>query len=303
MRQFALIFTCSPYRTSITAQSIAELTHLPSGINHTSTRVLAPGIALEYIISGDEMDAAALLQHTRSDVADHPIDVNLIKPGSDRRKSLLIADMDSTIIKQECIDELADYAGLGIQVAAITNRAMLGEIAFEDALRERVSLIKGLSREALKRVLKTRISLQHGAKTLIKTMRADGAYTALVSGGFTFFANAIQADVGFDEAHANVLSFDNADCLDGRVSAPILGQEAKGLTLKRLIESRGLSRKATLAVGDGANDLAMIRHAGLGVAFRAKPIVAREADAVLSHSDLTALLYLQGYTHTEIVHV
>jgi phosphoserine phosphatase len=213
---------------------------------------------------------------------------------ADRRKKLLVTDMDSTIIGQECIDELADFAGLKQQVAAITERAMRGEIEFEPALRERVALLAGLPASTIDQVIAERITLNPGAKTLVWTMRANGAHTILVSGGFTAFADKVAAMAGFDESRANELPMSGGK-LTGAVAEPILGRSAKLATLEDGIIRFGLRVEETLAVGDGANDLAMIRRAGLGVAYHAKPKVAEAAAARIDHADLTALLYAQGY--------
>lgn len=228
-----------------------------------------------------------------------PIDVCVV-PAAGRRKALLIADMDSTIIQQECIDEMADMLGLKPRIAAITERAMRGELPFEAALRERLGLLAGLEVSALQRVFDERVTLMPGAQTLIATMRAGGAFTALVSGGFSFFTSRVAAAVGFDVNRANELEIVEGR-LTGGVVGPILGREAKLDALIHYRDARGLAADATLAVGDGANDLAMIGAAGLGVAYRAKPVVAAEADAGITHGDLTALLYLQGYRKTEFV--
>jgi phosphoserine phosphatase len=226
-----------------------------------------------------------------------PVDV-VAQPIAGRRKKLIIADMDSTMIGQECIDELADMVGLKPHVAAITERAMRGEIAFEPALRERVALLKGLELSVVEKVLAERITLMPGGPTLIRTMKANGAYAALVSGGFTLFTGPVAARIGFDENRANILN--HADgVLTGTVEEPILGQEAKLSALMELARRFSLSKIETLAVGDGANDLAMIRAAGLGVAYHAKPKVAAEAAARIDHNDLTALLYAQGYRRSE----
>jgi len=218
-----------------------------------------------------------------------------------RRKRLLVADMDSTVIQQEGIDELADALGLKARVADITERAMRGELDFEPALRERVALLKGLERGVIDAIAKSRITLTPGAATLVATMRRHGAYTALVSGGFTLVSASVAARAGFDEHRANILEFGPDDRLAGSVREPILGREAKLAALIELRGTLGLGPGDTMAVGDGANDLAMIAEAGLGVAFRAKPAVAAAARARIDHGDLTALLYLQGYRRTEFV--
>ncbi len=230
-------------------------------------------------------------------ISGRPVDV-VVQKAAERRKRLLVADMDSTMIGQECIDELADMAGLKPYVAAITERAMRGEIAFEPALRERVALLKGLPLSVIDEVLASRIRLTAGGQELVRTMRAHGGYAALVSGGFTLFTGPVAALIGFDENRANEL--EHADgVLSGTVTEPILGQEAKLSALMDLARRLKLERHETLAIGDGANDLSMIRAAGLGVAFRAKPKVAAEADARINHTDLTALLFAQGYRRAE----
>jgi phosphoserine phosphatase len=208
--------------------------------------------------------------------------------------------MDSTVIGQECIDELADFAGLKAAVAGITARAMRGEIEFEPALRERVKLLAGLPVSTIERVLAERITLNPGARALVWTMRAHGAHTILVSGGFTAFADQIARNVGFNETRANELLVDNGK-LAGRVKEPILGRSAKLATLEDAIVRMGITADDSMAVGDGANDLAMIRRAGLGVAYHAKKAVAEAAAARIDHTDLTALLYAQGYKRRQFV--
>jgi phosphoserine phosphatase len=222
----------------------------------------------------------------------------VVQPYIDRRKKLLLADMDSTMIGQECIDELADFAGLKAHVAAITERAMRGEIEFEPALRERVALLKDLPVTVVDDVLKSRITLTPGAIALVRTMRAHGAYTCLVSGGFTLFTKVVAEMIGFQENRANELLVENGK-LTGKVIEPILGRETKLATLFDLRESFDLDNLDTLVVGDGANDLGMIEKAGLGVAYHAKPAVAAAAGARIDHGDLTALLYAQGYRRDE----
>lgn len=224
----------------------------------------------------------------------------VIQPAEHRRKRLLIADMDSTIITCECVDELADAAGLKPRIAAITERAMRGEIAFEPALKERVALLEGLPVAALEDVYRERVRLTPGAKTLVATMNAHGARTALVSGGFTFFTSRVALLAGFAFNQGNVLGIENGR-LTGRVAEPILGRDAKRETLLKEARAHGIPLAETLAVGDGANDLDMIREAGLGVAFHAKPKVNEAAPAAILHADLTALLFVQGYRRSEFV--
>jgi phosphoserine phosphatase len=222
----------------------------------------------------------------------------VLQPAADRRKKLFLADMDSTMIGQECIDELADYVGLKEHVAAITDRAMRGDIAFEPALRERVALLRGLPAKVIDDVIDQRIKLTSGARTLIATMRANGTLTCLVSGGFTLFTSRIATMIGFDESRANTLVLDG-DKLVGSVAEPIFGRLAKRATLVSLRTRLGIEKHETLVAGDGANDLDMILEAGLGVAYHAKPKVAAAAPARIDHSDLTALLYVQGYRQSE----
>jgi phosphoserine phosphatase len=217
-----------------------------------------------------------------------------VQPAEGRRKRLLIADMDSTIIGCECLDELADFAGLKHEIAAITARAMAGEIAFEGALRERVAKLKGLDMDALRRTYEERVRLTPGARTLVRTMSAHGARCVLVSGGFDYFTGKVAKAAGFADHRANRL-LDDGSRLTGLVAEPILGRAAKLAALREEADALGVDLAATLAVGDGANDLAMIEAAGLGVAYRAKPVVAALADAAVDHADLTALLYFQGY--------
>lgn len=268
-------------------------TYLPD--NEAAVR-LAKGRAVEIGFDGDPAKALAA---ARAANAGRPFDINVV-PAANRRKKLLIADMDSTIIACECLDELADIAGLKAKISAITERAMKGEIEFAGALRQRVGLLKGLPLEALECVWRERVRLNPGARELVATMKANGARTLLVSGGFTFFTARVAEAVGFDEHQSNVL-IDDGKALTGEVREPILGREAKLQALERALRQYGLEADDALAVGDGANDLSMIRRAGLGVAYHAKPVVAAAAGASIVHSDLTALLYLQGYRDDEIV--
>jgi phosphoserine phosphatase len=224
----------------------------------------------------------------------------LVQPSEGRRKKMLLADMDSTMIRQECIDELADAAGVGDRVKEITARAMNRELDFEAALRERVGLLKGLPVSVIDTVLTERIKLMPGGPALLATMKAKGAYTALVSGGFTAFTQAIAARLGFDEHRANTLPVENG-VLTGVPGEPILGQQAKVDALVDITARLGLAETDVLAVGDGANDLGMLGRAGTGVALHAKPAVAAQCDLRINHGDLTALLYLQGYSAEDFV--
>lgn len=243
------------------------------------------------------------LAATRDEVARRlnrmPLDY-CIQPIAGRAKSLLVADMDSTIINVECLDELADYAGKKAEIAAITERAMRGELEFEVALRERVGMLKGLSVEALQKAYEERVRLNPGARTLVRTMATHGARCLLVSGGFTFFTERVAEAAGFHEHRANTL-LTSGGVLTGEVAEPILGREAKLAALQGAAQECGFHPSSTLAIGDGANDLAMIKAAGLGVAYHAKPIVAAEAHARIDHTDLTSLLYFQGYRPEEFV--
>jgi phosphoserine phosphatase len=275
--------------TSLTPAIIARVRDAVGG---SEPVMLSPGEAADIPVA-----AAPDMDTVRAALDGAPIDAT-VTAAEGRRKSLLIADMDSTIVTGETLDELADFAGLKECISAITARAMNGELDFKAALRERVAMLRGLPLEALGKTWQ-RVRLTEGALELIATMRAHGAYTALVSGGFTFFTGRVAALVGFDMHRSNVLLDDGAT-LTGRVAEPILDRDSKLETLTRLATERGLPMSATLAVGDGANDLDMIRAAGLGVAFRAKPIVAVEARARVDHANLRALLFAQGYRREEI---
>jgi phosphoserine phosphatase len=273
---------------------------------------LDPGIAADIAFLADETEGCTpgddieraflcdLSQDLRDIRGSALVDV-VVQRHDDRRKKLLVADMDSTMIGQECIDELADYAGFKSRVAAITERAMRGEIEFTPALRERVALLKGLPVAVIDTVIAERIRLTPGGPALVATMRASGAYTCVVSGGFTAFTSRIAAMIGFNAEHANTLLTDAEGKLTGTVADPVLGREAKLDTLVALRERLRLERSDTLAVGDGANDVPMVREAGLGVAFHGKPALREVAGACIDHGDLTALLYAQGYRREEFV--
>ena len=260
---------------------------------------LCDEIAAEIPFGDGQEDIGATARRLREARGDLPIDI-VVQPVQARRKKLFLADMDSTMIGQECIDELADFAGLKAIVAAITERAMRGEIAFEPALRERVALLKGLPVEVVDRVIKERITLTPGGPELVATMRAHGAYTCLISGGFTLFTGAIAEQLGFQESRGNTLIVRDGQ-LTGEVKEPIVGREAKLATLVELRDAFDLDNVDTLVAGDGANDLGMIQQAGLGVAYHAKPAVASAAAARIDHGDLTALLYAQGFRREEFV--
>jgi phosphoserine phosphatase len=225
----------------------------------------------------------------------------VVQPSNGRKKDLLISDMDSTIIKQECIDEIAACLGIKDKIADITERAMNGELDFKDALRERVSLLKGVSKNDLEKVFENQIELMEGAKELLATMNNNGARTVLVSGGFTFFTQKIKQLISFEYEEANILEFDEQDKLTGKVKEPILDSEAKLNCLKFHCDELGISSYKTIAVGDGANDLAMLKYAGLGVAYCAKPKVRAEANHHINIADLRHLLYIQGYREDQII--
>jgi len=259
--------------------------------------ILSPGHAFDLPVATQEREP--LLAAARSFAEGLKLDINVVAT-THRKKKLLIADMDSTIINVECLDELADMAGLKPQIAAITERAMRGELEFEAALRERVGMLKGLHLDALERTYTERVQLNPGAKHLLATMRAHGAHTMLVSGGFGFFTRRVAEAAGFHVERGNTL-LDDGIALTGEVGTPILGRQAKLEALEEAAANLKLDFAETLAAGDGANDLAMIQRAGMGVAYHAKPVVAAAAGAAIDHNDLTALLYLQGYTDSEII--
>jgi phosphoserine phosphatase len=258
-------------------------------------RWLEPGVAAEFAVGAvpqNRWDVWAGLQAIGIDL--------VVQAAQGRRKQVLLADMDSTMIRQECIDELADEAGVGAQVAGITARAMNGEIAFEGALRERVALLAGLPEAVIARVIRDRITLMPGGPALVATMKANGGHAMLVSGGFTAFTAAIAGALGFDENRANTLEIADGR-LTGTVAEPILGRVAKVAALDDICARLGITADAVIAVGDGANDLGMLGRAGTGVALHAKPSVAAECDIRINHGDLTALLFIQGYAREEFV--
>lgn len=280
----------TPARLAAIAAELARL--IPS---IPAPRILAPNEAAE-VLCPTAPDPAHLAHHLASHLADAPIDIALT-PATNRRKRLLIADMDSTIVTGETLDELAAHAGVGNQVAEITRRSMAGELDFAAALRARVALLENLPLHALEHTW-AGVRLTPGARTLVQTMRAHGAHTALVSGGFTWFTARVAALCGFHTHQANIL-LDNGTTLLGQVAEPILDRDAKLTIMQRLAATHRLTQADCLAVGDGANDLAMIEAAGLGVAYRAKPILVAKADVALRHTDLRALLYLQGIAAAE----
>jgi len=254
---------------------------------------LAPDVAAEFpleTLPANFWDIWAEMQAQGTDL--------VAQPAAGRQKRMLIADMDSTMIGQECIDELAAEAGIGPRVAEITARAMNGELDFEGALRERVGLLAGLDAEVIDKVLATRITYTPGGRALVATMKANGGHCVLVSGGFTNFAAKVAADLGFDAHQANTLLIEGGK-LTGKVAEPILGREAKVEALTRVAAAQGIALDQVMAVGDGANDLGMLGLAGAGVALHAKPSVAAQCDIRINHGDLTALLYIQGYARTD----
>jgi phosphoserine phosphatase len=287
---------CNPASPSLDSTLVEAVRAILPGAG--PTQWLFDGVAADIPFANPE-DRSAVVKRLREALGDLPVDV-VVQPEIGRRKRLFLADMDSTIIGQECIDELADLVGVKAHVAAITERAMRGEIEFAPALRERVALLKGLPTSVVEDVLQKRITLTSGARELVQTMRAHGAYTCLVSGGFTVFTGPVAAMIGFQENRANTLLAENGK-FTGKVAEPILGREAKFDTLIELTESFELDDIDTLVAGDGANDIPMIQAAGLGVAYHAKPAVAAAATARIDHGDLTALLYAQGFKRSEFV--
>jgi len=297
-----LVLTAAPGSGAVTEEvARAALAALPGRDTHPQW--LNPGEAWEAgFEAGAEHDPALLRAAVEGVIGALPIDVNFVAGDGARRKRLLCADMESTVITQELIDEMAKLVGCHDEISAITARSMRGEVHFDDSLRERVALFAGLEAHRLEAIL-AHVTFMPGARALVATMRANGAWTALVSGGFTIFAERIAAEIGFHAVVANVLEIENGQLM-GRVREPIVGPDGKADALRRLAAEGGLKAAETLAVGDGANDVAMLDAAGLGVAFRAKPVLegrARASDngAVVRYGDLSALLYLQGYRREE----
>lgn len=279
------------------AQERAELILPLVSAQARSCRLLGPTALDLEIVSAVTLSVAEVIRALREELerALQGLAIDFaVQLSASRRKRLFLADMDSTIIGCECLDELADFAGVKTQVSAITERAMRGEIPFEAALARRVAMLKGLPLSALQRCYDERVRLNPGARTLVRTLRADGMRCVLVSGGFDFFTERVAAAAGFHRQYANHL-MEGDDRLTGQVQAPILGREAKLQTLRDEAQRLEINLAAACAIGDGANDLAMIEAAGLGVAYRAKPVVADQADAWIAHGDLTTLLYFQGY--------
>ncbi len=296
LSQHALVFVAPPDDKPAYREALLMLGRVALARKLPPPDVLSGWESAEWIYSSADGD---LRQEAAAAVAELPIDWALV-PVAGRKKRLLVADMDSTIINVECLDELADFAGIKPEIATITERAMRGELAFEPALIERVAKLRGLPLGDLQRCYDERVRLNPGARALVQTMRANGAKCVLVSGGFSFFTSRVAAAAGFNTERANVL-LDDGKTLTGDVQRPILGREAKMETLEREASALSISVGETLAIGDGANDLDMIKTAGFGIAYRAKPIVAAEAHARIEHTSLETALFFQGYRRGEFV--
>lgn len=294
MTAHALVFVASPEDKPAYREALLMLGRVALNRKLPPPDVLSGWESAQWIYESVDGD---LRQEAAAAVAELPVDWALV-PVEGRRKKLLVADMDSTIINVECLDELADFAGIKAEIAAITERAMRGELEFEPALRERVSKLKGLALGALQKTYDERVRLNPGAATMVRTMAAHGARCLLVSGGFTFFTSRVAESAGFHDNRANVLLDDGA-ALTGVVQEPILGRAAKLEALRSEAIKLGIGESDALAIGDGANDLDMIKAAGLGVAYRAKPLVAAEADAKIDYMTLEAALFFQGYRRSE----
>jgi phosphoserine phosphatase len=294
MSHHALVFVASPDDKPAYREALLMLGRVALSRKLPPPEVLSGWESAQWIY---ERVDGELRQEAAAAVAELPVDWALV-PVEERRKQLLVADMDSTIINVECLDELADFAGIKAEIAAITERAMRGELEFEPALRERVGKLKGLALDALQKTYDQRVRLNPGAATLVKTMAAHGSRCVLVSGGFSFFTSRVAAAAGFHADRANVLLDDGA-ALTGLVREPILGRAAKLEALESEAKALRISTRAAIAIGDGANDLDMIKAAGLGVAYRAKPVVAAEAHAKIDYTSLEAALFFQGYRRTE----
>ena len=287
---YTVTVLCSPVTPSLDPALVDSIRNAWGGGDATW---LAPDEAAEFTLEtlpDNQWDVWADLQSMGVDL--------VIQQTKGRRKKMLLADMDSTMIQQECIDELAEEAGVGARVKDITARAMNGELDFDGALTERVGLLKDLPESVIAKVLDERITLMPGGPALLATMKADGAYAALVSGGFTAFTTKVAAELGFDENRANTLHVSDGK-LTGEAGRPILGRQAKVEALEQISAKLGIAEADVMAVGDGANDLGMLKRAGAGVALHAKPSVAAECDIRINHGDLTALLYVQGYSRDE----
>ncbi len=296
--QFILTLVTPEPSALPTAQSRATQALAAQGVFPDLAAALGPG-AMDLPVDAGGGALAGLRRAAVDAVWGLPVDV-CVQPADERRKRLMVSDMDSTIVACECIDELADYVGLKAEIAAITERGMRGEIDFEAGLRQRVAMLEGLPRSDIERCIAERVTLNPGARTLVKTMTAHGARCLLVSGGFTLFVERVAHDLGFDGFLSNVLELAD-DRLTGQVLGTVFGSPQKLATLRDEADKLGVDLTQTLAVGDGANDLAMIEAAGLGVAYRAKPVVAGRAAARIDNADLTALLHFQGYRTAEFV--
>ena len=295
-KPYYLVLTCNPASPVLTNELVARIS-LHLGEQEETITCLNEGIAYEIPLNISTSEFENKITPLRENFSDLPVDFNLVS-SEGRRKKLLITDMESTIIEQECLDELADRLNLRNKISNITSRAMRGEIDFEPALRERVALLAGLPATSLQDVHDD-VTLMPGAATLLATLKQNNVFCGLVSGGFSFFADKIAAQLNFDACHSNQLEIE-ADHLTGKVIDPILGREAKAARLQSWCDEKNLPAAETLAVGDGSNDLDMLKLSGMGVAFRAKPLVADAAAFSIVHGDLTALLYLQGYQAEEI---